>query len=88
MPEQQGVSHVEIYHKLGALEGKVDALITALSEKKEAIDLAFQRISHLENKLAWVLGAVAVVSVVIPLVVTAAAPTVHFRPAPVVQETR
>lgn len=72
------VSHVDIYHKLGTLEGKMDAMIGAISERKAELDGLFSRMRDLESKLAWVLGAAAMLSVVVPVVITMAAPRLHF----------
>lgn len=73
------VSHVDIYHKLGTLEGKMDAMIGAISERKAELDGLFSRMRDLESKLAWVLGAAAMLSVVVPLVITMTAPRIHFN---------
>jgi len=73
------VSHADIYHKLGALEGKVDALIGALTERKAELDGLFSRMRDLESKLAWVLGAAAMLSLVVPILVTMAAPRLLFE---------
>lgn len=72
------VSHGDIYRALGILEGKLDAMNTALTQKHTDISSAFGRISELEQKVAKWAGIALVCSIIIPLLVTAAAPRLHF----------
>ena len=65
--QEPPVSHVDIYHKLGSLEGKLDALITRTTEYRNDLQTAFNRISTIENRLAWVMGGAAVISIVVPV---------------------
>ena len=73
MPEPHEVSHADIYHKLGSLEAKLDAAITSITDYKTtaqaSLGEAFGRIRKLEDKMVWTIGAVAGLSVVVPLVV-------------------
>jgi hypothetical protein len=75
------VSHGDIYHKLGALEGKLDAVIVSVGEKRTDLGEAFRRINALEQGLAKWAGIALVASIIIPLVVSAAAPRIHFPSA-------
>jgi hypothetical protein len=76
------VSHGDIYHKLGALEGKLDAVMVSVGEKRTDISDAFRRINGLE-KTVWIgLGIAIACSVIIPLLVSAAAPRIHFPGSP------
>lgn len=82
MAEPQEVSHGDIYHKLGALEGKLDAVIASVSEKRTDLADAFKRIGELERGLAKWAGIALAASIIIPLIVSAAAPRLHFPGAP------
>jgi hypothetical protein len=81
------VSHADIYRALGILEGKLDSMNTALTQKHTDISAAFNRISELEKAVAKWAGIALVCSIVIPLLVTAAAPRLHF-PQPAAVEAR
>lgn len=70
-PQEPPVSHVDIYHKLGTLEGKLDALITRTTEYRNDLKTAFDRLTVIENKMAWVMGAAVASSVVVPIIVNA-----------------
>lgn len=61
------VSHVDIYHKLGTLEGKMDALIARTTEYRSDLQTAFDRITIIENKQAWIMGGAAVISIIVPM---------------------
>lgn len=68
-PQEPAVSHVEIYHKLGTLEGKLDALITRTTEYRNDLQTAFDRLTIVENRIAWVMGAAVVVSALVPIII-------------------
>lgn len=67
MPEQHEVSHADIYHKLGSLEAKLDAAIGSVVDYKSTLNEAFGRIRRLEDKTIWMVGLVAGLSVMVPL---------------------
>lgn len=69
MPEQHEVSHADIYHKLGSLEAKLDAAIGSVVDYKTTLNEAFGRIRRLEDKTIWMVGLVAGLSVIVPLLV-------------------
>lgn len=79
---EQEVSHSDIYRALGILEGKLDALNTALLQKRDDINLAFDRIRELEGMMGKVVGACLVLSIFLPLAVTALSPRLHLAPEP------
>lgn len=68
-PQEPPVSHVDIYHKLGTLEGKLDALITRTTEYRTDLQTAFDRLGVLENRMAWVMGGAFVISVFVPILI-------------------
>lgn len=72
------VSHADIYRALGILEGKLDSLGQQLTQKHADLSTAFSRIGELEQKVAKWAGVALVCSILIPLVITAAAPRLHF----------
>ncbi len=82
------VSHADIYRALGILEGKLDAMNTALTQKHTDISQAFGRISELEKSVARWAGIALACSIIIPLLVTAAAPRLHFAQPAVEQAPR
>jgi hypothetical protein len=79
--QPDGVSHGDIYHKLGALEGKLDAVIASVSEKRSDLADAFRRIGELERGLAKWAGIALAASIIIPMIVSAAATKLHFPTA-------
>jgi hypothetical protein len=76
------VSHADIYRALGILEGKLDAMNTALTQKHSDISAAFGRISELEKSVAKWAGIALAASVIIPLVITALGPKIHIGAHP------
>ncbi len=82
MPEQHEVSHADIYHKLGSLEAKLDAAISSVIDYKSTLNEAFNRIRKLEDKMIWTIGAVAGLSIVVPLMLGAINNSFHleFKP--------
>lgn len=73
------VSHADIYRALGKLEGKLDSMNTALLQRNDEVKGALDRITKLETALAKVIGACLVMSLLVPLAVTAMNPRVHFE---------
>ena len=73
------VSHGDIYRALGILEGKLDAMSQAVNQKHTDLATAFNRIGELEKSVAKWVGIGIACSIIIPLLVTAAAPRLHFN---------
>lgn len=81
------VSHGDIYRALGILEGKLDAMNTALNQKHTDLSTAFTRIGDLEKSVARWAGIALACSIIIPVLITAAAPRLHFgQPSAITQE--
>lgn len=76
--QDSGVSQLDIYHKLGTLEGKVDALIARTAEYRTDLQVAYDRIASVEHKQAWIMGGAAVISIIVPIIITMASPKMHF----------
>lgn len=73
------ISHSDIYHKLGALEGKVDSLIAKTGEYRNDLQDAFRRINQLENRLAWIMGGAVVISSIMPIVMNLILNNLSFK---------
>jgi hypothetical protein len=67
MDESRGVSHEDIYHRLGSLEGKLDAAITKMTDFKRDLDTCYGRIRTLEAHLNKAVGIAIVLSIIIPV---------------------
>ena len=85
MAANDDVSHGDIYHKLGSLEGKVEALLISISDRKEDINNVFSRLQRVEHRVAWVMGAAVVISLIAPHIFSAMQPRLHIN-APVEQQ--
>ena len=81
MPEHE-VTHGDIHYKLGVLDGKLDAVIASVGEKRSDLSQAFRRLSDLEQNMAKWVGVALACSIIIPIVVSAAAPRIHFPSSP------
>jgi hypothetical protein len=79
-PEQ--VSHLEIFRAVIALETKVDLLLKREDARSEQDEGRDDRINKLDNKLSLWTGIALAASFIIPIMVTAAAPRLHFGPEP------
>lgn len=66
MPANDDVSHGDIYHKLGSLEGKVEALLINLGERRDDINNVFSRLQKVEYRIAWGMGAAVIISLLAP----------------------
>jgi hypothetical protein len=86
MAEPQEVSHLEIYRLLIEVKTTLDMALKQRAEDKkrdddEKLDI-FRRLNALEGKTALWAGVAVACSVIIPLLVTAAAPRLHFQHTP------
>ena len=86
MAEPQEVSHLEIYRLLIEVKTTLDKALKQRAEDKkrdddEKLDI-FRRLNALEGKTALWAGVAVACSVIIPLLVTAAAPRLHFQHTP------
>jgi hypothetical protein len=78
MPASDDVSHGDIYHKLGSLEGKVEALLISISDRKDDINNVFSRLRQVEHRLAWGMGAAVMISLLVPYAINAMQPRLHI----------
>lgn len=72
------VSHGDILHKLGVMEGKLDAVHQSLAQKHTDISDAFRRLGDLEKRVAQGVILAVIVSLVMPVLVAMVAPRVEF----------
>jgi hypothetical protein len=77
MPDHD-VSHGDILRAIGQLEGKLDAIHTAMSNNRTDIIEAFRRLSDVEKRIAQGVVLAIAVSVIVPIVVTMVAPRIEF----------
>ena len=77
MPDHE-VSHADILHKVGQMEGKLDALIVSVSEKRSDLSEAFRRLTELEKRVAQGVIVAVIVGALAPLVWQSMGPRLHF----------
>ena len=65
--DRRGISYDDIYHKLGVLEGKVDAAINNISTFKNDLNECEKRISVLEAGQNKMLGIVILIGIILPI---------------------
>ena len=62
------------------MEGKLESILLQLAEKRSDVNNLFARVRDIENKVAWGMGAAAIMSIVVPLIITALGPKIHLTP--------
>jgi hypothetical protein len=77
MPDHE-VSHGDILRAIGQMEGKLDAIHTAMHNNRTDIIEAFRRLSEVEKRIAQGVILAIVASIVVPIVVTMVAPRIEF----------
>ena len=66
--EDQQITHIDIYHRLGKLESKVDHILDKLSDGAQKMEDLDKRVRSLEKLKAWGLGAAAAIGFVAAMV--------------------
>ena len=69
----------DILRAIGNLEGKMDAIHQAMLNNRTDIIEAFRRLGVVERRIAQGVILCAVISFVMPLLVTMAGPRLHFN---------
>ncbi len=69
------ISQADVYHRLGSLEGKLDAAISQMSSLRSDINVAFQRIRKIETQVNRFVGIGLVLTIIIPAGITYLATT-------------
>lgn len=80
MAEEGRVSHEDIYHRLGSLEGKLDSAITKMADFNRGLNDCYDRIRLVEANVNKAIGIAIVLSIFIPLLITVATSNmqIHF----------
>lgn len=90
MADSHEVSHLEIYRILIEVKTTLDMAMKQRTEDKERDDLQkadiFKRLGGLENRMAQVVVLAAALSIILPLVVSAVSPRLHFGQPPIEQQ--
>lgn len=81
-PTDHEINGIQIYHKLGSMEAKLDAVMERVSDYNKDMGEAFSRLRNLETKFSWVLGAAAVISILVPVIVGAISDNFMMRIEP------
>lgn len=73
------MSHGDIYHKLGTMEGKIESVLVQMAERRNDMNNLFTRMREIETKVAVAMGAVAILSVAMPFIIDALNPRIHLE---------
>lgn len=73
-------THGEVLRAIGKIEGRLDAIITAMAQNRTDIADAFRRLAEAEKRIAQGIILAVVVSLIMPLLVMIAAPRLEFGP--------
>jgi hypothetical protein len=79
---EREVSHAEIYRELGVLQGKMDALILSRTKDDDEKKDIFQRLGRLETRMAQVVMAAIIASLVLPPIASFVGGHLQLRLAP------
>lgn len=88
MPEHETVSHADIYHKLGTMEGKLESVLLQLSDKQSDLSEVFTRLRGIELRVATGIGIAVCLSFIVPLLINAASPKLTLQQDNVIQRPR
>lgn len=73
-------THGEILRAIGKIEGRLDAILTAMSQNRSDISEAFRRLAEAEKRIGQGMILAVSVSLILPIVVMIAAPRLEFGP--------
>lgn len=82
MAQNDDISHGDIYHKLGSLEGKLETVLVQLGDRREDIAAVFIRLREVETRVSIGIGVMAILSFLVPFLITASSPRIHFANPP------
>lgn len=82
MPGPEDVSHGDIYHKLGSLEGKLETVLIQLGEKRSDLSILFSRIREVEGRIGIGIGIAIAFSFAAPFLIQSTSPKIHFQHSP------
>lgn len=75
----EDVSHGDIYHKLGNLEGKLETVLIQLSDRRTDMAGVYSRLREIEARVSIGVGVAVGLSFFIPFVINASSPELHFK---------
>jgi len=79
MPDYEA-SHGDILRAIGNLEGKLDAIHQTMANNRSDIGEAFRRLNEAEKRIAQGVLLAVVLSILMPILVSMAAPQLRFGP--------
>ena len=82
------VSHGDLLLAIGQMQGKLDALVTAMTQQRTDVAEAFRRLNEAEKRIAQGVIIAASLSLVMPVLVTLVAPRVTFSAHPAAEQRR
>jgi len=72
------VSHGDLLLAIGQMQGKLDALVAAMSQQRSDVTEAFRRLNEAEKRIAQGVIIAATLSLVMPILVSMIAPRITF----------
>jgi hypothetical protein len=81
MPDHE-VTHGDILRAIGNIEGQLTAIITSNANNRSDLNNAFQRLRQVEVRVAQGVILAVFLSLVMPIVVSAASLRLHFGHEP------
>lgn len=85
---EHDVSHGDLLLAIGQMQGKLDALVTTMSQQRTDVAEAFRRLNEAEKRIAQGVIIAASLSLVMPILVTMLAPRITFVPHPPTEQHR
>ena len=75
---EHDVSHGDLLLAIGQMQGKLDALVATMSQQRTDVAEAFRRLNEAEKRIAQGVIVAAVLSLVMPILVSMIAPRISF----------
>ena len=75
---EHDVSHGDLLLAIGQMQGKLDALVATMSQQRTDVAEAFRRLNEAEKRIAQGVIVAAVLSLVMPILVSMIAPRITF----------
>ena len=88
MAGEHDVSHGDLLLAIGQMQGKLDALVTTMSQHRIDVAEAFRRLNEAEKRIAQGVIIAATLSLVMPILVTMIGPRITFSPHPAAEQHR
>ena len=85
---EHDVSHGDLLLAIGQMQGKLDALVAAMTQQRTDVAEAFRRLNEAEKRIAQGVIIAASLSLVMPILVTLLAPRITFSAHPAAEQPR